>query len=166
MLLFSVGPVLCIYLSRNCRCLFCFRFMCLLQVNFLLFIAGHMLVFCLGTCVSCWTFFCPLSSNRLFIHSFIHLNHYRVNQRILSRPYIRLLTCEEYSYRLVVSRVITDPASRDQSIPLLPHLHPPWVALAVGAASARRRRWGAAAWARHDPRRARMQSSLVSPLAR
>jgi len=55
----------------NGWCLFClYVFLCLLQVNNLLVFFGPVLVFCLGTCVSWWMFFCrPIKS---FIHSFIY----------------------------------------------------------------------------------------------
>jgi len=48
-------------------CFVCICFICLLKVNNLLVFFGHVSVFCLGTCVFCWMFFC-----RPINHSIIH----------------------------------------------------------------------------------------------
>jgi len=57
----------------NGWCLFClYMFLYLLQVNnILVFFWTCVIVLCLGTCVSCWMFFCrPI--NHSFIHTIIH----------------------------------------------------------------------------------------------
>jgi len=55
-------------------CCVCICFICLLKVNNLLvFVSlGHVLVFCLGTCVSCWIIFVVQYIIQSFIHSLIH----------------------------------------------------------------------------------------------
>jgi len=73
-------------------CSVCICFICILQVNNLLvFFVGHVLVFCLGTSVSCWMFFChPINLSFKIIRSFNRYVH--INENALSLlTYITML---------------------------------------------------------------------------
>jgi len=83
--------------SCYCRCLFCFMFICLLQVT-ILFIAWLVLVFCLGTCVPCRMSFCR-SINHI-IHSYCRPGH-SVAQCLL---YSMVVICASVLFRGVQPR--------------------------------------------------------------